>query len=248
MSKKLFAYHFTAILRRVRIPLLVIPGGVLFTFFTMLIATYLVDSGIGSVLEQGLTAVFFLLIAAFVAILAYSLIHIFLQHYRSFFGSESAFFTMIPATANAQFAACLFSGILWGAILFGTFILSFLFGIILPIELFGYSWDPGVELSFLTPLALFLGVFAFFLIAYAGMTVGALLFDRRRAFGAPFCLILFMGASLLLFSGTLTVISPFTDGFPILSDLFSSFLALILGGSALLVFYIAFRRKLNTHH
>ena len=132
MLKKLFFYHFKAILRHNKWPLISLPIGAATAFVILMLGILIPEaSGAFDAINYGLTAIVFLVVTAFVGLLGYCLVQLFLHHYRSFFGRSAAFIRMIPAKGRQHLAASLLSGVLWMLILLGVLVLSALLGILL---------------------------------------------------------------------------------------------------------------------
>ena len=254
MLKKLFTYHFQAILRAIKRPLIALPISV-GAMLLILLSGMLVpaSSGIAEVVNYGLTAILFLVVALFLVLFTICLVQIPTHCFRSDFGSDAPLLRMIPATKWERLLAAFLSGVLWTFILLAILLLSAVVGLILPAELTMRTDGVSVLSSFsltledylspISPISISLWVLCAFLLTYAAMTIGATAFERRRTFGAVFFLAIFFLADFLLRRITGVLISPFTMQGEILSDLFSILLSLFNGAVAFLGICAVYRQE-----
>lgn len=256
MMRKLFAYHFNAILKKCKWQLIALPLSAAATFIILMVGMLIPEtSGAFDAVNYGLTAIAILVVAAYAVLLVYSIVQAPLHHYRSFFGSDAAFFRMLPASGKTQRDATLLAGIVWCAILISVTVLFAIFGVLFPAELTMQTEGASLlspllrsledSFTLLSPLAISLFLLAFLLLAYAGVSVGASLFRRKRALGVTLALVFFLGGALLLHQGGALLISPFAERGEILTDVLSVFISILLCAVAHITLCTVFRRMLR---
>ena len=216
-ARLLFSHLFLRTGRRLLRPLLLLPAVGVLSLLLLLLGGSVPESSVG--LNNGLTALFFALALAFALLLFFSEMRICQIYYRTLLGEEASFYLTFPVSLDAQIAARLLTGVLWQLILLLVGVLTVTLGMLLPFELLlreeNVSYLSFIARSLsdafspLFPLALLFTPSALLLLGFAALTVGALLFERKRALGITLAL----GLSLLVALAAYTGAGLFAEAF-----------------------------------
>lgn len=251
--KRLFIRDVVGLFYHTKKCLITLALSALVSFFVVLSSALFPPAGsVATFLNNTATFLFLVLLFAIPVILVIGTVQTHRYYYHSFLGDERLFTLSLPITREQLLLSRLLANSVWSLLLSLLGILAIFVGMLLPFELLlegnisllsnllrsvSKLFSP---LSLLELLVLFL---AETVLADTAVTVGTMLFPRRRALGILLFLLAFCGGALLARFSVLLAVSAFLEDLAILGGVLSLLFSLLSGAIGVLLTLRFYARK-----